>query len=70
MAEDAWNARDPHRVAGAYTVDSGWRNRVEFPKERDQIVEFLQRKWARELDLSADQRNMDICGQQDCGTFA
>ena len=50
MAEDAWNTRDPHRVAQAYTVDSEWRNRVEFPKGRDQIVEFLQRKWARELD--------------------
>ena len=50
MAEDAWNTRDPHRVAKAYTVDSEWRNRVEFPKGRDQIVEFLQRKWARELD--------------------
>ena len=50
MAEDAWNTRDPERVAQAYTVDSEWRNRVEFPKGRDQIVEFLQRKWARELD--------------------
>lgn len=50
MAEDAWNTRDPHRVARAYTVDSEWRNRVEFPKGRDQIVEFLQHKWARELD--------------------
>jgi nuclear transport factor 2 (NTF2) superfamily protein len=50
MAEDAWNTRDPERVAQAYTVDSEWRNRVEFPKRRDQIVEFLQRKWARELD--------------------
>ena len=50
MAEDACNTRDPRRVAQAYTVDSEWRNRVEFPKGRDQIVEFLQRKWARELD--------------------
>ena len=50
MAEDAWNTRDPRRVAQAYTFDSEWRNRVEFPKGRDQIVEFLQRKWARELD--------------------
>jgi nuclear transport factor 2 (NTF2) superfamily protein len=50
IAEDAWNTRDPHRVAQAYTVDSEWRNRVEFPKGRDQIVGFLQRKWARELD--------------------
>ena len=50
MAEDAWNTRDPRRVAQAYTFESEWRNRVEFPKGRDQIVEFLQRKWARELD--------------------
>lgn len=50
MAEDAWNSRDPHRVALAYTIDSQWRNRAEFPKGRDQIEEFLQRKWARELE--------------------
>ena len=50
MAEDAWNTRDPDRVALAYTPDSQWRNRAEFPRGRDQIVEFLQRKWARELD--------------------
>ncbi len=50
MAEDAWNSRDPERVAGAYTPDSQWRNRAEFPRGRDRIVEFLQRKWARELD--------------------
>lgn len=50
MAEDAWNTRDPERVALAYTVDSEWRNRAEFPRGRAQIVEFLKRKWARELD--------------------
>ncbi|MBI1398270.1 MAG: DUF1348 family protein [Betaproteobacteria bacterium] len=50
MAEDAWNTRDPRRVSLAYTVDSQWRNRAEFPKGRQQIVEFLERKWARELD--------------------
>ena len=50
LAEDAWNSRDPSRVALAYTVDSEWRNRAEFPRGRDQIVEFLQRKWARESD--------------------
>ena len=49
-AEDAWNTRDPERVAGAYTEDSRWRNRAEFPTGRAQIVEFLTRKWARELD--------------------
>src|SRR5580698_3893930 len=50
MAEDAWNTRDPQRVALAYTEDSEWRNRAEFPRGRAAIREFLQRKWARELD--------------------
>jgi nuclear transport factor 2 (NTF2) superfamily protein len=50
MAEDGWNTRDPERVALAYTVDSAWRNRVEFFSGRDAIVQFLQRKWAKELD--------------------
>ena len=49
-AEDAWNTRDPARVALAYTPDSTWRNRAEFFSGRDAIVAFLQRKWARELD--------------------
>ncbi|MFA7307379.1 MAG: nuclear transport factor 2 family protein [Hyphomicrobium sp.] len=49
-AEDAWNLRDPERVSLAYTVDSRWRNRAEFPVGRAQIVEFLTRKWNRELD--------------------
>lgn len=50
MAEDAWNTRDPERIALAYTPDSHWRNRAEFPAGRAQIVAFLTRKWARELD--------------------
>ena len=49
-AEDAWNTRDPERVAGAYTEDSQWRNRDEFFEGREAIVEFLRRKWERELD--------------------
>jgi nuclear transport factor 2 (NTF2) superfamily protein len=49
-AEAAWNTRDPDRVAGAYTVDSVWRNRSEFVVGRDEIVTFLRAKWARELD--------------------
>ncbi len=49
-AEDAWNTRDPELVAAAYTEDSRWRNRAEFLTGRGQIVEFLRRKWARELD--------------------
>jgi len=50
MAEDAWNTRDPEKVAGAYSVDSAWRNRAEFVNGRDEIVAFLTRKWRRELD--------------------
>lgn len=50
LAEDAWNTRDPGRVSLAYTEDSAWRNRAEFLVGREAIVEFLQRKWARELD--------------------
>ena len=50
MAEDAWNSRDPDRVVGVYTEDTRWRNRAEFPVGRAQVQEFLQRKWARELD--------------------
>jgi nuclear transport factor 2 (NTF2) superfamily protein len=50
LAEDAWNSRDPARVAQVYTEDTVWRNRAEFPVGRTQVQEFLQRKWARELD--------------------
>ena len=50
LAEDAWNGRDPQKVALAYTPDSVWRNRAEFFRGREAIVEFLTRKWARELD--------------------
>jgi uncharacterized protein len=50
MAEDAWNSRDPARVAQAYTVDSKWRNRAEFFQGREAIEAFLVRKWQRELD--------------------
>jgi nuclear transport factor 2 (NTF2) superfamily protein len=50
MAEDAWNSRDPAKVALAYTPDSRWRNRAEFVTGRAEIEAFLTRKWARELD--------------------
>jgi nuclear transport factor 2 (NTF2) superfamily protein len=49
-AEDAWNSRDPARVSLAYTPDSRWRNRSEFLEGRPAIVEFLTRKWAKELE--------------------
>ncbi|HET8978165.1 MAG TPA: nuclear transport factor 2 family protein [Solirubrobacteraceae bacterium] len=51
-AEDAWNTRDPQRVAGAYSEDSVWRNRDTFISGREEIVQFLTRKWERELDYA------------------
>ena len=50
LAEDGWNSRNPGKVSLAYTVDSRWRNRAEFLHGSEQIVAFLSRKWARELD--------------------
>jgi len=49
-AEEAWNSRDPERVALAYTADSEWRNRSEFLRGRAEIKAFLKRKWAKQLD--------------------
>ena len=50
MAEEGWNSRDPNKVSMAYTQDSVWRNRAEFLQGRQAIVEFLTRKWAKELE--------------------
>jgi len=50
LAEDGWNARDPEKVALAYAIDSRWRNRSEFINGRNEIIAFLSRKWAKELD--------------------
>ena len=50
LAEDAWNSRDPDKVAQAYTPGSRWRNRTEFPRGREEIRKFLASKWERELD--------------------
>jgi nuclear transport factor 2 (NTF2) superfamily protein len=50
LAEDGWNSRDPEKVSLAYAVDSAWRNRAEFVTGREAIVQFLTRKWAKELD--------------------
>src|SRR5882757_9833269 len=61
LAEDGWNSRDPDKVSLAYSPDSRWRNRAEFVSGRAEIVAFLQRKWARELDyrLIKDLRAFD-----------
>jgi uncharacterized protein len=61
MAEDAWNSRDPQRVALAYSPDSVWRNRAEFIAGREAIVEFLTRKWNKELGIPTDQGNVGLC---------
>jgi hypothetical protein len=50
MAEDGWNNRDPVKVSMAYTIDSQWRNRSEFPRGRDQIIELLTKKWQKEQE--------------------
>lgn len=50
MAEDAWNSRDPERVSQVYTEDTIWRNRSEFPRGREAVKDFLERKWRKELD--------------------
>ena len=50
MAEDAWNGKNPEKIALAYSEDSEWRNRSEFVNGRQEIIEFLTRKWAKELD--------------------
>lgn len=49
-AEDAWNTRDPEKVCLAYTIDTQWRNRIEFINGRNEVKEFLKRKWEKELD--------------------
>jgi len=50
MAEDAWNSKDPERVSMAYTMNTEWRNRAEFINGRDEVKQFLKRKWETELD--------------------
>jgi uncharacterized protein len=50
VAEDAWNSKDPEKVSLSYTIDTEWRNRTEFINGRNEVIEFLKRKWAKELD--------------------
>jgi len=75
LAEDAWNSRDPDKVALAYTVDSVWRNRSEFVNGRPEIVGFLKRKWTKELDyrlikeLWAFEGNVSPCASPMNGTM-
>ncbi|CAF3457123.1 unnamed protein product [Rotaria sp. Silwood2] len=50
LAEDAWNSKDPERVCLAYTIDTEWRNRTDFINGREEVKQFLKRKWEKELD--------------------
>ena len=68
-AEDAWNSRDPERVALAYSVDSDWRNRTEFLRGRDEIKAFLYRKWAKELDYRLKKTLWGFRGNRMAVTF-
>ena len=70
MAEDAWNTRDPARVALAYTEDSHWRNRAEFLAGRPAIVAFLARKWARELEYRLIKEVWAFTGNRIAARFA
>lgn len=69
-AEDAWNSRNPARVALAYTVDSTWRNRAEFLRGRAEIEAFLERKWARELDYRLIKELWAVTGDRIAVRFA
>jgi uncharacterized protein len=69
-AEDAWNTREPERVALAYTEDSTWRNRAEFINGRSEIVAFLKRKWARELDYRLIKEVWTFAGNRIAVRFA
>ncbi|GAB4133542.1 MAG: DUF1348 family protein [Rhodothalassiaceae bacterium] len=70
LAEDAWNSRDPERVALAYTPDCRWRNRAEFINGREEIVAFLTRKWARELEYRLIKEVWTFAGDRIAVRFA
>ena len=70
LAEDAWNSRDPVKVSLAYTEDSRWRNRAEFISGREEIVAFLRRKWARELDYRLIKEVWTFAGDRIAVRFA
>jgi uncharacterized protein len=70
MAEDAWNTRDPDRVVLVYTEDTRWRNRSEFPVGREQVRQFLQRKWNKELDYRLIKQLWAFAGNRIAVRFA
>jgi nuclear transport factor 2 (NTF2) superfamily protein len=70
MAEDAWNSRDPDRVALVYSEDTRWRNRAEFPVGREEVRAFLARKWCRELDYRLIKELWALSGNRIAVRFA
>lgn len=70
LAEDGWNSRNPEKVSLAYTADSRWRNRAEFPAGRAEIVAFLTRKWAKELDYRLIKELWTFAGNRIAVRFA
>jgi nuclear transport factor 2 (NTF2) superfamily protein len=70
LAENAWNSRDPEKVSLAYTPDGRWRNRAEFVNGRDEIVRFLTRKWAKELDYRLIKELWTFAGDRIAVRFA
>ncbi len=70
MAEDAWNTRDPERVAAVYTEDTHWRNRSEFVEGRDAVRAFLTRKWNKELDYRLIKEVWSFCEARIAVRFA
>ena len=69
LAENAWNSKDPVKVAGAYTLDCQWRNRAEIFTGREKIIEFLTRKWERELDYRLKKELWCFAGNRIAVTF-
>ena len=69
-AEDAWNTRDPIKVAAAYTLDTDWRNRSEFPQGRAEVEVFLTRKWQAELEYRLIKELWTFCGARIAVRFA
>src|SRR5262249_19719940 len=70
LAEDSWNARDPKKVALAYAIDSRWRNRSEFINGRNEIIAFLSRYWAKELDYRLIKELSSFTGNRIAVRFA
>jgi nuclear transport factor 2 (NTF2) superfamily protein len=70
LAEDAWNTRDPAKVALGYTIDSRWRNRSEFINGRNEIIDFLSRKWVRELDYRLIKEMWAFAGNRIAGVLS